>query len=138
MLANNNKVKFGVRVHHGGYSYGDLRRIWTTADRLGYHSASLYDLLSIPALECWTTMAALAAETRQIRFLPLVLANLYRDPGLLAKMGATLDVLSDGRLELGIGAGGDGPDHRAYGLPFPSARQRVEMLEEAIEAIESL
>jgi hypothetical protein len=49
-------IKFCVRVHQGGYSYDTLRRIWLDADRLGYYSASLYDLLNIPTLECWTTL----------------------------------------------------------------------------------
>ena len=132
------KIKFGVRVHQADYSYEDLVRIWTAADALGYHSATLYDLLSVPALECWTTLAALAAETRSIRLTPLVLANTYRHPSLLAKMGATLDVISGGRLELGIGAGGGGVDHLAYGFSFLNPIQRVEMLEEAVQTIKML
>ena len=133
-----NKVKFGVRIHQRDCSYETLRRIWTESDRLGYHSATLYDLLNAPALECWTTLAALAAETERIRLMPLVLANLYRHPSVLAKMASTLDVISRGRLELGIGAGGDPDDHRASGLPFPRTSVRVEMLEEAIEVVKRL
>ena len=132
------RVKFGVRIHQGGYSYESLRRIWTEADSLGYHSATLYDLLNVPALECWTTLSALAAETQRIRLTPLVLANLYRSPSLLAKMSSTLDVISEGRLELGIGAGGGEADHRASGIPFPPTPIRVGMLEEAIEVIKLL
>ena len=131
-------IKFIVRVHHAGYSYEDLRRIWTAADSLGYYGASLYDLMNASALECWATLSALAAETRRIRPMPLVLAVLYRSPGLLAKMAATLDVISGGRMELGIGAGGDGRDHRAYGLSFPDTPSRVEMLEEAVVVIKGL
>ena len=132
------KVKFGVRIHQSGYSYGSLRKIWTEADRLGYHSATLYDLLNVPALECWTTLSALAAETQLIRLTPLVLANPYRPPALLAKMSSTLDVISGGRLELGIGAGGGEADHLASGFSFPSTSTRVSMLEEAIEVIKRL
>jgi alkanesulfonate monooxygenase SsuD/methylene tetrahydromethanopterin reductase-like flavin-dependent oxidoreductase (luciferase family) len=132
------QVKFGVRVHQSGYSYKSLRRIWQDADRLGYYSASLYDLLNIPTLECWTTLSALAAETRQVRLVTMVLANLYRLPALLAKMAATLDVISGGRLELGIGAGGGGGDHLASGYEFPSTSVRVEMLEEAVALIKKL
>ena len=135
---NSKKVKFSVRIHQGGYSYGDLRRVWTEADRLGYHSATLYDLLNAPTLECWTTLSALAAETERIRLTPLVLANPYRPPALLAKMASTLDVISGGRLELGIGAGGDEADHLASGFPFPSTSVRVSMLEEAVEVIKRL
>ena len=132
------KVKFGVRIHQKDYAYDTLLRIWTEADRLGYHSATLYDLLNAPAMECWTTLAGLAAETQHIRLTPLVLANLYRHPSLLAKMASTLDVISQGRLELGIGAGGDPDDHRASGLPFPRTSVRVDMLEEAIEVVKRL
>jgi len=125
-------VKFGVRMHQHGYDFDDLR---TQADRLGYHSATLYDLLNAPALECWTALSALAALTERIRLTPLVLGNTYRPPALLAKMSATLDVISGGRLELGIGAGGGRGDHQASGLPFPSTPERVRMLEEAVELI---
>ena len=132
------QVKFGVRIHQGGYSYEALRQVWTQADRLGYYSATLYDLLNVPTLECWTALSALAAETRQIRLTPLVLANPYRHPALLAKMASTLDVISQGRLELGIGAGGDGPDHLSSGFAFPATGVRVEMLEEAAQVIKAL
>src|SRR5918996_1696129 len=132
------QVKFSVRVHQSGYSYESLRRIWKDADRLGYYSASLYDLLNIPTLECWTALSALAAETQRLRLVPMVLANLYRPPALLAKMAATLDVISGGRLELGIGAGGGRGDHLASGYEFPSTRVRVEMLEEAVDLIKKL
>jgi alkanesulfonate monooxygenase SsuD/methylene tetrahydromethanopterin reductase-like flavin-dependent oxidoreductase (luciferase family) len=68
----------------------------------------------------------------------MVLANTYRPPALLAKMASTLDVISKGRLELGIGAGGGGTDHRASGYAFPSTAQRVRMLDEAMVIIKGL
>ena len=134
----NDKVKFSVRIHQGGYSYQTLRRIWMDADRLGYYSATLYDLLNIPTLECWTTLSALAAETSRIRLTPLVLANTYRPPAVFAKMASTLDVISNGRLEVGIGAGGSRGDHRASGLDFPATSVRVRMLEESVELMRRL
>ena len=137
-MSNGRKIKFGVRMHQGGYEYEAVRQVWKEADRLGYHSATLYDLLNVPALECWTTLAALAAETQRIRLVPLVLANLYRHPAVLAKMASTLDVISGGRLELGMGAGGGESDHEAYGLPFPPTPVRVAMLEEAVGLIKAL
>ena len=133
-----NQVKFSVRIHQGGYSYESLRRIWLDADRLGYYSATLYDLLNVPTLECWTTLSALAAETSRIRLTPLVLANTYRHPAVFAKMASTLDVISNGRVEIGIGAGGGRSDHRASGLDFPSTAVRVRMLEEGIELMKRL
>ena len=72
--------KFIVRLHQGGFDYAYLREIFRAADRLGYDGASLYDLLGIPTLECWTTLSVLAAETERIRLIPMVLANLYRHP----------------------------------------------------------
>ena len=133
-----NKPNFIVRLHQGGCDYAYLRRIFQAADALGYDGASLYDLLGIPTLECWTTLSALAAETERIRLIPMVLANLYRHPATLAKMAATLDVISDGRLTLGIGAGGGEGDHKAYGLPYPTTRERARMLGEAAQVIRLL
>ena len=130
--ANQQPVKFNVRVNQYRYSYGDLLRIWQEADRLGYYSASLFDLLAVDALECWTTLTALLAQTERIRAVPMVLANPYRHPVLTAKMVATLDVISGGRITLGIGAGGSRSDTTHSGLPFPSTRERCEMLEEAL------
>ena len=131
-------VKFCMRMHQHGYAFDDLKEVWTEADGLGYHSASLYDLLNIPTLECWTTLSALAAVTENLRLIPMVLANTYRPPALMAKMASTLDVISKGRLELGIGAGGGGTDHRASGYAFPSTAQRVRMLDEAMVIIKGL
>ena len=131
-------TRFVVRLHQGGFDYAYLREIFRAADRLGYDGASLYDLLGIPTLECWTTLSALAAETERIRLIPMVLANLYRHPATLAKMAATLDVISEGRLVLGIGAGGGEGDHKAYGLPYPSTRERVAMMGEAVQVIRLL
>ena len=133
-----NNINFIVRLHQGGFDYPYLRNIFRAADELGYDGASLYDLLSIPTLECWTTLSALAAETERVQLIPMVLANLYRHPATLAKMAATLDVISGGRLMLGIGAGGGEGDHKAYGLPYPSTRERVAMLGEAAQVIRLL
>lgn len=133
-----NHINFVVRLHQGGFGYPYLREIFRAADRMGYDGASLYDLLGIPTLECWTTLSALAAETERLRLIPMVLANLYRHPGTLAKMAATLDVISEGRLVLGIGAGGGEGDHNAYGLPYPSTRERAAMLAEAVQVIRLL
>ena len=136
--ANQSPVKFNVRVNQYRYSYEDLLRIWQEADRLGYYSASLFDLLTVDALECWTTLTALLAQTERIRAVPMVLANQYRHPVLMAKMVATLDVISGGRITLGIGAGGSRSDSKHSGLPFPATRVRCEMLEESLAIIRRL
>ena len=131
-------VKFNVRVNQYRYGYDDLLRIWQEADRLGYYSASLFDLLTVDALECWTALTALLAQTERIRAVPMVLANPYRHPVLTAKMTATLDVISGGRITLGIGAGGSRSDTVGSGLPFPSTRVRCDMLEESVAIIRRL
>lgn len=137
-MATQPPVKFNVRVNQYRYGYDDLLRIWQDADRLGYYSASLFDLLTVDALECWTTLTALLAQTQRIRAVPMVLANPYRHPVLTAKMAATLDVISGGRVTLGIGAGGSRSDTVAGGLPFPSTRVRCEMLEESVALMRRL
>ncbi len=131
-------IKFAIRIHQGGYDYSYIRDIFRKADVLGYHAASLYDLLNIPTLECWTTLSALAAETKSLKLIPMVLANLYRHPSITAKMAATLDVISGGRMELGIGAGGGERDHQSYGFNYPSVRERAAMLSESVQIIEQL
>jgi probable F420-dependent oxidoreductase len=90
------------------------------------------------SLECWTTMSALAAVTDRVRVGSLALCNDLRNPALVAKMAATLDVLSGGRLELGIGAGWYEPEFRAAGIPFDAPGTRIARLEEAVEIIRRL
>ncbi len=137
-MSSQSPVKFNVRVNQYRYAYDDLLRIWQEADRLGYYSASLFDLLTTDALECWTTLTALLAQTERIRAVPMVLANPYRHPVLTAKMAATLDAISGGRITLGIGAGGSRSDTIASGRPFPSTRVRCEMLEESVALMRRL
>ena len=110
-------------------------------ERLGYHSVWLDDHLMfgrVPILECWTTLAALAAVTSRIRLGTMVTSNGFRNPALLAKMAATVDAISGGRLEFGIGSGVQVEEHFAYGFPFPSINERTEKLNEAIEIIKSM
>ena len=91
-----------------------------------------------PLLEGWTTIAYLAAEFPSYRFGNLVLAQSFRNPALLAKMAATLQYLTDGRLILGIGAGWRADEYLAYDYPYPSAATRVEQLGEAIDVLRAL
>ncbi len=128
-------VRFSVRIHQREYDFSSLRAVWVEADRLGYHSATLIDLLDAPLLECWTTLSALAPLIHSIRLTPLVLAAPYRPPALLAKMSATLDAISGGRLELGIGSGGSESDHHAAGFSFLPPAQQVARLEESLQTL---
>jgi F420-dependent oxidoreductase-like protein len=95
-------------------------------------------LSNMPILECWTTLSALARATERIRLGTMVTCNSFRNPSLLAKMAATLDNISNGRLELGIGAGVQKNEHNAYGFPFPSSKARIERMGEAVEIIKKL
>jgi F420-dependent oxidoreductase-like protein len=90
------------------------------------------------AHDAWTTIAALAARTTTLRFGTLVSPVTFRLPGLLANAAATADHVSDGRIELGLGAGWMEREHRAYGFPFPETRVRVEMLAEQVEIVHRL
>ena len=91
-----------------------------------------------PVLECFTTLAALVPTTTRIRFLQTVTCNSFRNPALLAKMIATLDVISGGRLELGIGAGWLRAEYEAYGYDFPPMPVRLQQLGEALRVVKLL
>lgn len=94
--------------------------------------------LSAPVGECWTTIAALAAAVPRVRIGPLVTGNTYRHPAVLAKMAATVDIVSGGRLVLGLGAGWQENEHRVYGIEFSTVGGRLGRLEEACQVITSL
>src|SRR6202030_3328143 len=85
--------------------------------------------------ECWSSTAALARDTKRVRIGQLVTCNSYRNPALLAKIASTIDALSHGRLDFGIGAGWYEEEYRAYGYPYPDTRERLERLREAIQVI---
>ena len=131
-------IQFVVRVHQARMTYEHLLAIWQAADSLGYDGASLYDLLSAPCLECWTALTMLTTATRRLRAIPMVLSQTYRHPVVLAKMAATLDVASGGRLVLGLGAGGSQHDHEAAGIPWLPLQERLLQLEEAIQLLRFL
>src|SRR5215467_9675171 len=131
-------ILFFVRVHQTRMTYQHLLTIWQAADSLGYDGASLYDLLAAPCLECWTTLTMLTMATHRIRAIPMVLSYTYRHPAVLAKMAATLDVVSGGRLVLGLGAGGSRRDHEASGIPWQPLQERLRQLEEGIQLLRSL
>ncbi|MCX8153487.1 MAG: LLM class F420-dependent oxidoreductase [Candidatus Bathyarchaeota archaeon] len=145
-----NRVNFGVFLPFYAFSFKEtnpqalFNRVQATVaecESLGYHSVWLDDHLmfgNTPILECWTTITALSQLTTKIRLGTMVLCASFRNPALLAKMAATLDVLSNGRLELGIGAGVQKEEHLAYGFFFPEARTRIERLEETVAIIKQL
>lgn len=91
-----------------------------------------------PTGEAWTALSALAARIPRIRLGTMVTGNTYRHPAVLAKMAAQVDVISDGRLVLGIGSAWQQNEHEAYGIPFYTVGSRLRRLEEAVQVIRSL
>jgi F420-dependent oxidoreductase-like protein len=137
-------IRFGLFFPQVGFSFPVIRDRVLLAERLGYDSVFYVDHMwsrGLPALdhlEAWTLMSATAALTERIRIGALVLCNSYRNPAFLAKMAASLDVVSNGRLVLGLGAGWMEEEYRAYGYPFPPPRVRAEQLGEALEIVKRL
>jgi len=140
-----NKIKFGVFLPFYAFKAGEtfdcVRNVVLECEQLGYDSVWLDDHLMFekcPILECWTTLSALSSVTSKIRLGTMVLCNGFRNPALLAKMAATLDVISNGRLEFGIGAGVQRDEHVAYGIPFPKPHVRVDRVKETLEIIKNM
>jgi F420-dependent oxidoreductase-like protein len=143
-MADPRPVRFGALLRQADNRWATIAEAARIADDLGFHSIHFIDhLLALPdptsdILESWTTMTACATLTRRVRLGGVVLCNSFRSPALLAKMAATLDVISGGRFELGIGAGWHEPEYRAYGFDFPRAATRIEQLGEAVRLIKRL
>jgi F420-dependent oxidoreductase-like protein len=139
------EIKFGVFLPFYAFraspSFSLLQDVVLECERLGYFSVWLDDHLMLekmPILECWTTLSALSSVTKRIRLGTMVTCSSFRNPSLLAKMASTFDNISDGRLELGVGAGVQKKEHVAYGFPFLSSKFRVERLKEAVEIVKKL
>jgi F420-dependent oxidoreductase-like protein len=134
------QIDFGVQIEpQYGFTYETIRNIAREAERLGFeslwvsdHFFMTEDSIGTPSLECWTTLAALARDTLELRLGSMVSAQSYRNPALLAKMAATVDNISGGRLNFGIGAGWKEVEYRAYGYHFPGPGVRIRQLSEAI------
>ncbi len=132
-------MRFGIHAGPQDCTLDDLRRLWRLADDNGFHWCSVWDhLYSIsdltnpasPAYEGIATMAALAAATTRVRVGCLVFCVGYRNPGVLCKAAVTIDHLSGGRVELGLGAGWNENEFRAFGMPFLPIKDRLDQLEE--------
>ena len=135
-------VTFGIHTPQENVTFDQLAAAWQEAERLGFDQAWAYDHFAPimgskdgPVLEGWTLLAALARETQRIRIGLMVTGNTYRNPAVLAKMATTVDHVSGGRLNFGIGAGWEEYEHTAYGVPFFDARERAARLGEALEVI---
>ncbi len=145
MAAHRHPLSFGVVIAQHQYTWPELISQWKLAEALGFDSIWLFDHFMAlyadpdgPCLETSTLLAALAQETSRAKIGVLVYGNTHRHPAVLAKEIVTVDHISNGRAILGIGAGWNEREHRAYGIPFPSAGDRVEMLDESLQIMESL
>jgi F420-dependent oxidoreductase-like protein len=145
-------VRFGFKTSNHYVPWTRVRDIWTAADELViFESGWLFDHLypqqlssqgpmrpTDPCLEGWTMLAALSQATHRLRLGTLVTGVHFRHPALLAKMAATLDIVSGGRLELGIGAGWSEQECAAYGIPLGGTRERLDRFDEACKVLISL
>ncbi|MER5521322.1 LLM class flavin-dependent oxidoreductase [Streptomyces sp. NPDC002763] len=144
-LAPDGDLRIGV---HSGQQYADfseLRALWQTTESLGYDGVSLFEHFRPPifgpdgpCLDGMTALSALAACTSRVRCTMLVTSATWRHPALLAVAAATVDQVSGGRLELGLGAGGNDLAFRQYGIEQPSMAARLERLDETCRILRAL
>jgi F420-dependent oxidoreductase-like protein len=135
-------MKLGVMLEgQEGVTWDLWRQVMSRVEALGFESLWRSDHLvsmedsSRGAIETWIALTVTAAETTRLRFGPLVCPMTFRHPSLLARMATAVDTLSGGRLVLGLGAGWNEYEHRAFGIPFPPLQKRIDLLEEGIEVI---
>ncbi len=142
------------------WSWKQVRDFWADAESMGFDSLWMSDHIMTegyttesgrpeptatdvpppltPMLECWTLLAGVASRTRNVMTGTIVSPVTFRHPSMLAKQALSLDQMTEGRFTLGLGAGYTEREHRAFGIAYPGARERVEMLEEQLEIMRLL
>jgi F420-dependent oxidoreductase-like protein len=136
-------VRFAIKTRPEHQTWAHIRDVWLAADEIELFESAwnwdhFYPLtgdLTGPNLEAWTSLAALGQATRRIRIGCQVTGMIYRHPAVLANMAATTDIISDGRLELGLGAGWNQLECDAYGIDLPPLRERFDRFDEGVEVI---
>ncbi|HXW43425.1 MAG TPA: LLM class F420-dependent oxidoreductase [Streptosporangiaceae bacterium] len=139
-------MRFAFKTAPQHTTWDAMLEVWRAADDIDVfesgwtfdHFYPIYSDSTGPCLEGWMTLAALAQATRRLRLGTLVTGIHYRHPAVLANMAATLDIVSGGRLELGIGAGWNEEESGAYGIELGTPRQRSDRFEEACEVLTGL
>ncbi len=135
-----NETSFGIFLSTS-YDWESNRDLTLEAERLGYDTVYMTDHLTAgqtPRIESLSTIAALSSITEKVRFGEMTLCYAFRNPALLAKIGATIDTISRGRFELGIGAGWCKEEFESYGYPFLGYKERVKALREAVTIIRKM
>ncbi len=140
------KLRWGIKTAPQHTTYEAMLAVWQEADQtpvfehawLFDHFAPIYSDVNGPCFEGWTLLAALAARTERLQVGLMVTGNTYRHPAVLANTAATVDVISNGRLDLGIGAGWNVYEHESMGLPLYAPGERIRRLGEACEIIKRL
>jgi len=138
--------KIGIHVGLQYVSYEDLKRLWKMADMAGFKFISTWDHFYAdpapedggPNFEAISMLGSLAALTKNVRVGALALCIGYRQPAVIANAAATIDHISGGRFELGLGAGWLETEYNDYCIPFPQISTRLEMLEESVQIIDSM
>ena len=139
-------IKLGIHTGPQNLSMAELHRLWKRADEAGFHWISVWDHFYAnplqehrdPCFEAVATMASLASLTSRVRVGCLVFCTLFRNPGLLVKAAVTIDHISNGRCDLGVGGGWFEEEFREFGYGFPPIKERLDQREEAVQVIKSL
>jgi F420-dependent oxidoreductase-like protein len=138
-------MRFGIFTSTGGQTWSGILEFWKHLEATGWDIACVTDHF-LPntkeregaMLESWSTLSALSALVPRMRVGTIVLGNTYRHPAVVAKMAAQVDIISGGRLLLGLGAGWQQNEHEAYGIPFYTLGERLARLDEACQVMTSL
>ena len=140
------ELRFGIKTAPQHTTYEEMLAVWRAADAepafahawLFDHFNPIHGDVAGPCLEGWTLLAAYAAQTRRLRLGLMVVGNTYRHPAVLAHMAATVDVVSGGRLDLGLGAGWNEYEHSSMGIPLYAPGERIRRFGEACEIVKRL
>src|SRR3954451_24732478 len=136
-------MRFGIKTAPQHTTWNDMLDVWRAADDIELFESAwnfdhFYPIFSDsdgPCLEAWTMLAAMAQATRRIRIGCQVTGMIYRHPAVLANMAATVDIVTGGRLILGLGAGWNQQECDAYGITLPPLKERFDRFDEGVEAI---
>ncbi|MEP6625232.1 MAG: LLM class flavin-dependent oxidoreductase, partial [Acidimicrobiia bacterium] len=136
-------MRFGIKTAPQHTTWNAMLDVWRAADDVDLfesawnfdHFVPIFSDSTGPCLEGWTMLAAMAQATRRIRIGCQVTGMVYRHPAVLANMAATIDIISGGRLEVGVGAGWNQEECDAYGIPLPPLKERFDRFDEGVEAL---